>query len=267
MKKYISLFRIRFINGLQYRAAALAGIATQFFWGFMEILLFKAFYESNPTQIPMEFNQLASYIWLQQAFLALFASWTLDNDIFKIISDGNIAYELARPANLYDLWFSKNLALRVSNASMRCLAILIVAWFLPEPYRLTPPPNFLTFILFLITLILGLFVVVGFCMFVYIASFHTLNPMGIRLVAIGLTDLLSGSVIPFPFFPRAIQKVLELLPFGSIQNVPLRIYTGNISGNEIFPTIILQIVWVIVLVFLGKLWMNSSLKKIVVQGG
>lgn len=30
MRKYISFFRIRFINGLQYRAAAYAGIATQF---------------------------------------------------------------------------------------------------------------------------------------------------------------------------------------------------------------------------------------------
>ena len=32
MKKYLSFFRIRFIAGLQYRAAAWAGIATQFAW-------------------------------------------------------------------------------------------------------------------------------------------------------------------------------------------------------------------------------------------
>ena len=37
---YGSFFRLRFINGLQYRAAAYAGVATQFAWGFMEILLF-----------------------------------------------------------------------------------------------------------------------------------------------------------------------------------------------------------------------------------
>ena len=43
MKKYLSFFRLRFITGLQYRTAALAGIATQFFWGAMEILTFRAF--------------------------------------------------------------------------------------------------------------------------------------------------------------------------------------------------------------------------------
>lgn len=97
MKKYLSFFRIRFINGLQYRIAAYAGIATQFAWGFMQILIFKAFYKENAHSFPMEFSQLTSYIWMQQAFLALFMSWYFDNDIFMIITNGNIAYELSRP--------------------------------------------------------------------------------------------------------------------------------------------------------------------------
>ena len=36
----------RFATGLQYRAAAAAGIVTQFVWGLMELLLYKAFYET-----------------------------------------------------------------------------------------------------------------------------------------------------------------------------------------------------------------------------
>ena len=46
----------------------MAGVATQFAWGFMEILLFHAFYQTDPAAFPMEFSQLAAYIWLQQAF-------------------------------------------------------------------------------------------------------------------------------------------------------------------------------------------------------
>ena len=53
-------------------AAALAGLATQFAWGFMELLAFSAFYRADPTAFPMSFEQTVSYIWLQQAFLALF---------------------------------------------------------------------------------------------------------------------------------------------------------------------------------------------------
>ena len=59
--------------------------------------------------MPMEFDQLASYIWLQQAFLAFFAVWILDNEIFEEIRSGNVAYELCRPLDLYNLWFVKTL--------------------------------------------------------------------------------------------------------------------------------------------------------------
>ena len=70
-KKYLTYFRMRFIGGLQYRTAALAGIATQFAWGFLNILLFKALYETNPAVVPMDFQDLCAYIWLRQAFLAM----------------------------------------------------------------------------------------------------------------------------------------------------------------------------------------------------
>ena len=56
--------------GLQYRAAAAAGVITQFTWGFMELLVFRAFYQADASAFPMSFEAVVSYIWLQQAFLA-----------------------------------------------------------------------------------------------------------------------------------------------------------------------------------------------------
>ena len=72
MSTYISLVKMRFINGVQYRAAAAAGIVTQFAFGFMFISLYLAFYRTNPSAFPMEISHVVSYIWIQQAFLALF---------------------------------------------------------------------------------------------------------------------------------------------------------------------------------------------------
>ena len=54
---------------LQYRAAAAAGVATQFaFWGAMELWMFRAFLPGRSVCLPMSISQLAAYIWLQQAF-------------------------------------------------------------------------------------------------------------------------------------------------------------------------------------------------------
>ena len=92
MKKYLSFFRLRFTMGLQYRAAALAGIVTQFTWGFMEVMMFRAFYRADASAFPMSFSATASYVWLQQAFLAFFMVWMMENEIFDSIINGNIAY-------------------------------------------------------------------------------------------------------------------------------------------------------------------------------
>ena len=110
MKKYIAFFRLRFSMGLQYRSAALAGMATQFFWGTMEILMFRAFYRADPGAFPMTLEATCSYVWLQQAFLALFMAWVMENEIFDSILNGNVAYELCRPVNIYNMWFSRNSA-------------------------------------------------------------------------------------------------------------------------------------------------------------
>ena len=81
--------------GLQYRAAAAAGVLTQFTWGFMELLVFRAFYKADASAFPMSFEAVTSYIWLQQAFLALFMAWMMETEIFSSIVDGNIAMRYA----------------------------------------------------------------------------------------------------------------------------------------------------------------------------
>lgn len=53
MKAYISFFKLRFNFGIQYRSTAVVGIITQFTWGFMQILLYTAFYKANPENFPM----------------------------------------------------------------------------------------------------------------------------------------------------------------------------------------------------------------------
>ncbi len=70
MRKYLSFFRLRFVMGMQYRAAALAGISTQLFWGLMETMVFIAFYRADAEVFPMALSATVSYVWLQQAFLA-----------------------------------------------------------------------------------------------------------------------------------------------------------------------------------------------------
>ncbi len=265
--KYVSLLRIKFIAGLQYRAAAAAGITTQFAWGILSILLYKAFYEADPRAFPMSFQALSSYLWLQQAFLALFMGWFFENDIFQSITEGGIAYELCRPTDLYYMWFFRTMASRLAKAVLRCMPILIFAAFLPEPYGIRLPESLRAGIWFLITSVFGFLVVVAYSMLVYISTFFTYSPMGVRMVSVSLVDFFAGAVVPIPFLPERVRTVVELLPFASMQNIPLRIYSGDIAGAQIIYRAALQLFWIVVLMWFGKRLMGYALKRVVIQGG
>jgi ABC-2 type transport system permease protein len=267
LSKYSSLFRMRFIAGLQYRAAAVAGIATQFAWGVMGLLLFKAFYKVNPNDFPMSFQALAAYLWLQQAFLALFMGWFFENDIFQTIIDGGIAYELCRPMDIYSMWFCRSMASRLAKAVLRSMPILIFAAFLPAPYGIRLPVSISAGIGFLITTILGFLVVVAFGMLVYISTFYTYSPTGVKMVSVSLIELFAGAVVPLPFLPEGIRQVVELLPFASMQNIPLRVYSGDIAGTHILLRAALQLFWILILVWFGRRLMAHALKRVTVQGG
>jgi len=194
-------------------------------------------------------------------------TWFWESDISEAITSGSVAYELVRPMGLYGRWFAVSAANRLARALLRCAPVLIVAFFVPAPYGMTLPPSFSLFALFLLSAILALGVVVAFTMLLYVAVFYMLNSLGVRLVAGALADFLAGGILPLPFFPEPFRSIAELLPFAAMQNMPLRIYSGDIAGAGAVRGVALQIFWLVVLTLLGRLAMNRALKRVVVQGG
>ena len=267
MKACFSFFRMRLIHTLQYRTAAWAGVFTQFFWGFMEIQLYRAFYADHAASFPMAFPHLVNYIWLRQAFLALFITWSYENELFDMILSGNVAYELCRPVSLYGMWFSRTAAVRISRAALRFWPILLVAALLPEPWGLTFAASPSVFLLFLLSAILALGVVVAFTLIIYFSCFYTLSSDGIRAVMGPVADFLGGGLIPLPFMPGWLGVVLAYSPFGAMQNAPLRIYSGDISGAAISETLLLQLFWLLALVAVGYVMQRRGLRRLCVQGG
>ena len=104
-------------------------------------------------------------------------------------------------------------------------------------------------------------------MIFYIITFYTLSPAGVRIIVLSATEFLTGALIPLPFLPDKIQTVFNLLPFASMQNLPLRIYSGDIAGTEMLFSFIIQLFWVVTFLITGNLWLKQVIKKVIVQGG
>lgn len=267
MRQYLAFFRMRLLAGLQYRAAALAGMSTQLVWGTMEILLYRAFWLSDPDSFPMGMEALSAYIWLQQAFLAFFAMWYWEMDLVEAVKNGSVAYELTRPADLYTMWMARSLALRLSRAALRAVPILLVGILIPAPYGLRLRISPVVFLAFLAAMALMLVVVCAYTLLIYALSFYLTDANGIMVLSVAAADLLGGAVVPLPFLPEGLRQLAQLSPFGAMQNIPLRIFGGDIPLESIPAALGLQLFWAVVLIAAGALLTRGGLRRAVILGG
>ena len=266
MKPYLSYFKLTIITNLQYRMEALAGICTQIFFALIFIMIYLAFYESggNP---PMEWQELVNYLWLQQAFFAIVYPFTRENDLLDMIKNGNLAYELVRPQNFYLKWYIKMLSKKLVAVLLRFMPVLILAIILPYPLHLSLPSSLSHLIIFIIALLLGLLLVTSLNLLMHILTMFTLDEKGTLITYSVVSEILTGSTIPIPFFPLWLQKVAEFLPFRFIGDFPFRIYSNSISLEEGYILILESIIWIIVISLIGYIVSRISLKKAVIQGG
>lgn len=267
MSQYLAFFKIKFISGLQYRAAAIAGILTQFFFGFVFIMVYYAFYESNNSTGPMEWQALVSYIWLQQAFYALTYVFHREKDIVKMIKDGNVAYELCRPGNLFFKWYARILASKATAVTLRFLPVLLISFLLPYPFNLSLPPTIFNLIAFIITLLISTFLITAIVSVLHLLMLYTLDAGGILNFFKVISELFSGGIVPVLFLPNILQKISNFLPFQYIGDVPYRLYTGSISISMVLNIIFIQIFWTFLFILIGYLISKKINKKLVIQGG
>jgi len=268
IKIYLSYFKIKFNNEIQYKTAAIAGIITQFAWGAMYIMLYSTFLK-NGSDTDMTISQMSTYIWLQQAFYMLYNTWSLEKDVLEGIQTGNVAMELIRPVNLYEIWHSKTLSKKIAMCTLRAIPLIIIIMLLPlGEYKMMLPTNFMAFILFCITFILSVLLMMSYVMIMYATIMYTIGSNGIKIIFQLANEFLGGAIIPISFMPEIMVRVLKFTPFYYMQNIPFNIYTGYYKNyNEIFLGIIIQIIWILILTILGKKLINRRVKKIVVQGG
>lgn len=267
MKSYISYFKLKVISGLQYRAAALAGMATQMFFGFVYISVYLAFYEGGSGNVPMPLDQLVGVLWLNQIFFALIYMWYKDKEILAMIKNGNVAYELCRPQDLYWMWFSKIFGERLSAVALRFLPVLVIACLLPDPYHLDLSITLIRLLIFLGSFILSSILMVSLVLLYHVICLFTLDEKGIVNIFMILSDVLSGLVLPIPFFPEWLRNISNILPFRYISDFPFRLYVGNIALNEGIIGIVVQLFWIIVIIAIGRIITKKAIKKAVIQGG
>jgi ABC-2 type transport system permease protein len=267
MRAYVSILRLRFMLLIQYRVAAIAGICTQFLFGFVRVMIIAAFYASTTATAPMSYGQSVTYIWISQALLGMLP-WNGDAEIQEMISSGNVAYELCRPLDLYNHWFCRAFALRTAPTLLRAIPLFVVTlFFLPQKYSMQPPNSFASFAAWILVTFGALMLSCSITNLLNISMLWTVSGDGIKRLLPSVVMIFSGMIVPLPLFPNWMQQILRLLPFSGLVDTPMRFYLGHIKPSSIVPFFFHQITWTCILILYGKWLISRGLKRVEVQGG
>jgi ABC-2 type transport system permease protein len=263
VRAYSAIFSARFRALLQYRAAALAGLGTQIFWGFVHMMIFAAFYASSTAAQPMQLEQVITYIWLKQALLLLLP-WRPDPDVEAMVRTGNVAYELARPVDLYWLWYARALAMRTAPALLRCIPMVVLALLV---FGMELPATPSRAAAFLASVAVAVLLSAALTALLSISLLFTVDGRGVQGLTTSIVNAFSGALAPLPFFPEWFQTIADVLPFRGLMDIPFRLYLGHIPVDALWGALAHQLAWTAALVVAGRALLQRAVRRMVVQGG
>ncbi|MBA4795266.1 MAG: ABC transporter permease [Phenylobacterium sp.] len=274
VRPYAAAFTSRFLLMLQYRAAALAGFATQCWWGGIKVMIYSAFFAAAPAAAagaPMSLTQVITYTWLAQALLAL-TPWSADPEIALAVRTGGVAYDRLRPLDTYALWYVRGAAWMASRAVPRAALMLLAAGFvLPliglSDWAWKPPATFAAAALFAVALPLALALSAAFLMIVNVVVAATLTDRGPNVLFNALIIVFSGNLLPLALYPDWARTALLVQPFAGMLDIPLRLYVGELSGAAAAGGLALQAFWTLTLIALGRWALSRVMRRLEVQGG
>jgi ABC-2 type transport system permease protein len=248
---YLAVVSARFRMTLQYRAAAFAGLSVQLFWGFVRVMLFTAFYHSTTAPEPMTLAQVITYTWLGQALLA-FLPWDVDPDVRVMVRSGTLVYELLRPLDLQALWFLR-------AAPMFLIAMLFLG--------MQPPASWAAAGAWLLATAGAVLLSCAFTGILTVSLLWTISGEGLQQLTVASVLVFSGALVPLPFFPDWAQRVLDVLPFRGLVDIPFRLYLGHIPAGHVFALFASQLAWTIALLAIGRGLIALGTRRMVLQGG
>lgn len=255
-------------RNLAYKGAFYLWIFISLFSSFISYFLWMAVYGSSDkaTLGGLTQNEMVVYIFMvyvtSSMTMITISDWVSD-DVVK----GTVAMQLIKPIDYRLSLVAKAFGVMI----YRFLAPGVLVWIGLEIYKvfvlkmeLISIWNLLAYI---VSCLLSFLICVLFDFCFGMVAFFTTYIFGMLMAKEAIMSFLCGQLIPLSFFPEAIQRVFEFLPFSSMVYTPVMIYLGKYTGTELMLVLLKQALWVVILYALGSLIWKQVTKRLVVLGG
>jgi len=266
MRLYAAVALSGFKRYATYRVATVAGVFTNTVFGFIVAYTYAALWDERPHLGGYDLSQALTFVWLGQALLATVALFGggFQDELQERIRSGDIAVDLYRPVDLQMWWLASDLGRAAFQLLGRGIVPMVCGAL---AFELTLPGSPLTWLWFLLSVVLA--VCVGFAVryLVALAAFWLLDGTGLSLMSGLLCMFFSGMVLPLNVFPGRLGEIAEALPWAAMLQVPADVFLGRRQGAAVLGALAFQAGWVVVLFAAGRALQSVATRKVVVQGG
>jgi ABC-2 type transport system permease protein len=263
MRLFWEMVKRSFQRHLTYRAAAIAGLITNFFFGWLRISVLVALYGQRQVVEGMTVPGIYTYVGLTQAvlaYLSLFGWYELADSVYT----GEVGTDLLKPLNYFTFWLARDLGRALVGFLLRGVTIMLLYDLI---FEMAHPTNLMQWAAVVIAVLLSWLVSFAWRFLINLAAFWTPNARGIGRFGFVLTWFFSGFLMPLRFYPGWVQTIARLTPFPHMLNTVVEVYLGVLPGPALWQALLNQLLWTIGLIFIGHLVLRTAVRRLVILGG
>ncbi len=264
MSVYLAFAQSAFQTQLAYRHEVWANMFGKLVQVFARVAIWLAIYAGATSIDGVSLQQMVTYALLGGAVLGAIRYEQIIGGIGEGLRTGQVAVWLVKPAS-FPLYV---LSSELGRAAFRLVFLVVpTVTVVALVYGMLPPATLLDGVMFIPYLLLAYTICALVSALFGLIAFWLLTSFSLEWAFQAILNLLSGSLIPFWFFPQPFGTVAAYLPFAWIVYYPSAVWIGRLTPGENLLCFAIGVGWAVLLaVAVALLWRKAS-TKIIVQGG
>ncbi len=259
----LEIMKKAFKVSVTYRINTIFEVLSIAFGFYIQICVWTALYGAREMLNGITLSDMVSYT-LVSTFVSSLSYSGIALKIANQVKEGTIGNELVRPVKYKNIIMYHEIGGNMFHSVCIMLPVVILFGFI---FQIKLPESTLRFLLFLISVSLGVTLIYGLNFIYGILAFWLKTSEYVNFISRALMTLFAGRFVPLWFYPNVLFQISQVLPFRFITFEPMQIFLGKVDIQGSLYIIGLQIVWVAILTVVQGLMWKAVQKHLVIQGG
>ena len=263
MRLYIEVARKSFRRFSTYRGAVIGGVLTNTIFGMIHAYVLLAVHDEREFVNGFDASDAVTFVFGVQALLMVVRAFGWD-ELGQRLRTGDIASDLQRPADVQAWWIAQFVGMSAFYVIFRGLPPFLGGWLVFDEVSL-PPAHSLVW--FAVTAALAAGVAGAYWFAVNMIAYWVVEVRGVVMAFSLLIMFFGGVIVPLWFLPEPVFQVLRLTPWAAMIQLPGEVLIGSRDAAASLRVVAIQVFWLATLVGIGRVFLATASKRLVVQGG